>query len=894
MSMGEFMRWMKRLWATLRPARLDADLDDELRFHVEQRIEENIASGMSRNEARRGAQLQFGNVTLLKESTRERNMLVWLETAFQDVRYALRGLRRSPGFAATAIVSLGLGIGANTAIFSFVNALLLKRLPVPEPARLVQIAEYEHGKQINTVFSFPFVAELDKGDAVFDGILGRYPVRVNLTTDGLAEPLNGEVVTGSYFKTLRVRPAMGRLLTEGDISAAVGNPVCVISYSMWQERLGGDPGIVGRKLLLNAHPYTVVGVTEKGFYGAQLQSRVDMQLPVSRMGDFMGGFFSAGSGEAMWKSPGFRWLEPLGRLKPGVSAAQAQAMVEPLARAVKEKDGKSDKTTFRLTDGSQGASYDSTFSTPVTVLMGIVALVLLIACANLASLLLARANARAKEFAVRLSLGASRWRLVRQLMVESVAIACCGGFLGLLMAMWIVYTLLVYLNAGRTDGSVLHVGLDPLVICFSILLSLLTALLFGLVPAWQSARPDIIPELKGSPGRVRASSGGVGIRRFLIVFQIALSLTILFTGGLLTRTLRSLQTIDLGFDPGRVLAMNVDPAMNGHRPEEIDRIFDEILDRLRAQPGIAAASLAVVSPLEGGMISLSIDVPGHVRKSSDVQTNFNMISPDYFKTLNQALLAGRDFSDRDAKKAPRVAIVNQLFVEQYMPGQNPIGRRFKTDGSNDVEIVGLAQNARYQDLRETPCPLIYLPAKQTQSSGYTLLMRTRLGTHAAVADIRATIRSVDSRLPIYRVRELRDQIDEGISPERVLSFLSTLFSALATLLCGIGIYGLIAYAVSRRTREIGVRFAIGAQKTDVAKLFMSESALLVAAGILAGIPLALASARILKSLLYGVAPGDLRTLAFTIAIFVIAGLLASILPVLKAAGIEPVEALHYE
>jgi len=885
------MKWLRRLWIMFRPDRLGSDLDDELRFHLEERVDENIAAGMSEEEARRDARLRFGNPTLLKESARENDILVWLETATQDLRYALRGLRRSPGFAATAIVSLGLGIGANTAIFSFVNALLLKHLPVPEPARLVQLAEYEDGKLTNSVFSYPFLAELDKANRAFDGLFGRYPVRVNLTSGDVAEPLNGEVVTGSYFRTLQLKPALGRLLTEEDIDAAAGSPVCVISYSMWQERFGGNPDIVGRKLLLNAHPYTVAGVTEKGFYGPQLQSRIDMQLPVSRMGDFMGGFFSTGDGGAMWKSPDFRWLQPLARLKPGISVSQAQAIIEPLARATM-RGGKNEKAAFRLKDASQGTSYDSDFSKPVIVLMAIVSLVLLIACANLASLLLARANARAKEFAVRLSLGASRWRLVRQLMVESLAIACSGGLLGLLLALWIVQTLLAYLNAGLTGGSTLQVGLDPLVIGFSILLSLLTALLFGLVPAWQSARPEIVPELKGSPGRNQVSLGGVRIRRFLIVFQIALSLMILFAAGLLTRTLRSLKTIDLGFDPARVIALNVDPAMNGHRLDEIDRVFDEILGRLRAHPRIAAASLAVVAPLEGSAISLGFEVPGHIKKSSDVQTNFNMIGPDYFKTLSQALLAGRDFTDRDVKKAPVVAIVNKLFVDQYMPGQNPIGRSFKMDG--DVEIVGVVSDSRYQDLRETPCPLIYLPAKQTHNSGYTLLIRTRLESRKAIADIRDTIRSVDPRLPIYRIRELQDQIDQGISPERVLSFLSTLFSALATLLCGIGIYGLIAYAVSRRTREIGLRFALGAQKIDVANLFLRESVLLVAAGIAAGIPLALASTRVMKSVLYGVRPDDPVTLSLTIAIFVVAGLLASLLPVLKAAGIEPLQALRDE
>ncbi len=871
-----------------RKKQLENDIERELRAHLELESEELQEAGLGPQEARYRAQRALGNSTLIQESVREVWTWNWLETLWQDLRYAFRSLRASPVFALIAISSLGLGIGANTAIFSFVNALLLKQLPVPEPTRLVQIAEYENGGQTNSVFSLPFIQALNKENNVFDGIAARYPVRVNVTAEGFGEPLNGEVVTGDYFRMLRVKAALGRLLTEDDVNAGAGNPVCVISYSTWQNRFAGDPNIIGRKLPLNAHLYTVVGVTEKGFYGPQLEARVDLQIPVSLMGDFMGGFFSSGAGEAMWKSPGFFWLEPLARLKPDISLMRAQAAIQSVAHAAKPK---SEKAIFRLSDGSQGANNDTEYSKPVTILMGVVALVLLIACANLAGLLLARANSRAKEFAVRLSLGASRWRLVRQLMVESLVIAACGNVVGLLLASWIVHTLLAYLNTGRPANSLLQAAADPLVIGFSISLSLLTAFLFGLAPAWQSARPDIIPELKGSSAS--SNLGGLAMRKFLIVFQIALSVVILFGAGLLTRTLSKLKTIDLGFDPTRVITLSVDPAMNGHRPAEADRIFDEILNRLRAGPGIHDASLAVVSPLSGGMITLGIDVPGHIKQSSDRQTNFNMVTPDYFKTLNQTLLEGRDFNQHDRKNAPRVAIVNELFAAQYMPGQDPIGRHLKVEGS-DTELVGIVKNTRYQALREQPGPLIYLPVAQTRNSGYTLLVRTDLPRQQAIADIEQIVRSVDSKLPIYGVKELQEQIDQTMSSERVLSFLSTLFSALATLLCSLGIYGLIAYAVSRRTREIGIRFAIGAQKTDVARLFLRESIWLVFLGVAAGIPLGIASTEAMKSLLFGVAPTDASTLTWTIAIFLGTGLLASLLPVLKAARVEPLEALRYE
>jgi len=879
----------------------EQDLERELLAHLElEAQEQQEEAGLSSEESRYAARRAFGNLGTVKESVREAWGGTLFETLGQDLRYAFRSLRASPAFVFVAVGSLGLGIGANTAIFSFVNALLLKHLPVPEPTRLVELAEYKGSEEVNSAFSFPFIAELDKRNSSFNGVFGRFPVRVNLTSDGVSEPLHGEVVTGNYFKTLQVQPAIGRLLTDEDIDTAAGNPVCVISYSTWQEHFVGDAAIVGRKLLLNAHPYTVVGVTQKGFYGSQLQSRIDMQLPVSRMGDFMGGFFASGSGESMWKSAGFNWLQPLARLKQNLTSAHAQAMIDPVAHAInlqlaspnRRARFAGSKTTYRLTDGSQGIEGNSIYSQPITVLMGIVALVLLIACANIANLLLARANARAKEFAVRLSLGASRWRLIRQLMVETLVLAACGSLVGLTLAIWIVHILLTYLNAGQGAGEGLHVGADPPVIVFSILLCFLTALLFGLVPAWQSAQPDIVPELKGTP-RARAHSVPLQMRRLLIVFQIALSLMILFAAGLLTRTLSGLKTIDLGFNPARVITLKVDPAMNGYSPDQTDRIFDDVLRRLRQQPGTEAASLAVVTPLEGSMISLDLTIPGRIKKSSDVQTNFNMITADYFKTLSQPLLAGRDFGDHDVRKAPRVAIVNQMFAAQYMPGQNPIGRHFRV-GDADTEIVGLVKNSRYQILREKTWPLVYLPAKQTQSSGYTLLIRSRLQTTVAVAGIEHTIRSIDSKLPIYQVRALQDEIDQGISSERVLSFLSTLFGALATLLSTMGIYGLIAYAVARRTREIGLRFAIGAQKLDVAKLFLRESLLLVAAGILAGIPLAVAATRVLNSLLYGVAPGDPATLTFAVLIFLLAALLATLLPVLRAARIDPIRALRYE
>ncbi len=545
------------MWFSNRKRR-EQELERELQAHLDLEAEERKEAGMSAEEARFAAKRALGNKSLTKEDVRAAWGWTFLETLGQDLRYAFRSLRGSPVFALVAILSLGLGIGANTAIFSFVNALLFKHLPVPDADRLVTLSEYKNGKHINDIFSFPMITELDKRNQAFDGLFARYPVRVSLNTDNGAEPLNGEVVTGKYFTTLQVKPALGRLLNDDDVQAGAGNPVCVISYALWQSRFGGDPHILSRKLLLSGHPYSVVGVTEKGFFGPQLQNRIDLQIPVSRAGDFMNGPFVT-----MLKSNHFTWLEPLARLKPGITLPRAEAMVNPLCRALRLEladpsvRSKIQMTTFRLFDGSQGVNVDDTYFKPVTILMGVVGLVLLIACANVANLLLARAGSRATEFAVRLSLGASRGRLLRQLMVESLVLACAGCAVGLALAYWMIHTLSLYLNAGKTSGNGLVVTLDPLMIGFAILLTFLTAIVFGLAPAWQSTKPDIVPELKKAQGQM--GNTGAKMRRFLVVAEIALSMMILFAAGLMTRTLGKLKTIDLGFDPGRVLMLRIDP-----------------------------------------------------------------------------------------------------------------------------------------------------------------------------------------------------------------------------------------------------------------------------------------------------------------------------------------------
>jgi predicted permease len=878
--MNLFLRKIMALW---RRRRLDRELAEEMETH---RILLEREHG---NSGRR-----MGNITLAREESRDMWTFRQLEWILQDARHALRGLRRSPAFTAIAIASLALGIGANTAIFSFVNAILLKRLPVPEPERLVTFTEKYRGERTGTVWRMRTVDQLAKRATAFDGIFGWFAKPVNFSTGDTAQWVMGELVTGPYFRTLQVKPAIGRLLNDDDIRDANANPVCVLSYNLWQREFGGDPGVVGRSVFLNGHAYRILGVTVRGFYGANIQRRFDIAIPATRIGDVMPAF-GAATGVDWTRS--LSWLSPMARLKPGITRTQAQQQTQLLFRQIeRENDPRHspNQTELLLEDGSQGFnSMRSDFGRPVLVLMGVVALVLLVACANLANLLLARAQSRAKEFAVRLSIGASRARLIRQLLVESLLLAAGGGIAGVALSVWVNRTLVAFMNTGRSASTAIHVAPDARVLAFSILLSFVTAILFGLLPAWQATQPDLLPGLK-QEAAARGPASRVMLRRSLVVIQIALSLVIVFGAGLLTRTLRTMTTTDLGFQPDRVIALHVDPAANGHSSAEVTTILDEMLQRARALPGVRAASLAASTPGYGAEISMSIVVPGYTPKAAgDDIVNFNFISPHYFETLGQSLLRGRDFDERDNKNSPRVAIVNQKFVRHYFGGQDPIGRKFH-QGTGDVEIAGVVTDALDHGVRKGPDKTVYLPEKQGQTSGLTLLVRTAGNPQRVIPSLLGIVQSVDPRMPVFSVHTLDMDVEAGLTTERILGYLSALFAALATLIAGIGLYGVLAYSIVRRTREIGIRFAVGAQRRDVASLFARESLILVLIGLAIGAPVALVSAHALRSLLFGVGATDPLTLLISVFVLALAALLATSIPLWRAARVNPVIALRWE
>jgi predicted permease len=798
-----------------------------------------------------------------------------------DLRYAFRMLGRAPVFTAVAILSLALGIGANSAIFAFVDAILLKTLPVSHPERLVLLRSRHRVLGLNEAFGYPFFREIERRNDVFSSATAWFPIHVNLGAGGSTERHQAELVSGGYFQTLGIRPVVGRLLVPEDDGAESAHPVCVISYELWQNRFGGDPNALSKSVTLDTHPFQIVGVTEPAYRGAELESRYDLQIPMSMAKLFM---------NVERDSKNFWWLQIMGRLRSGVSIQQAQASVDSLARHIDAESGRKD-STYLLEDGRQGFGFlRGELRSPLLVLVALSSMVLLIACANLANLLVARAAERRREIAIRQSLGGTRGRLIRQLLVESLLLALMGGVCGLLLAALLNRTLAAMLFS---PGTAIDVKQNGLVIAFTFVLSLVTGIVFGLAPAFEATRPELLPALKEAL-HTGTGLGRAWLRRTLIAVQIAVCLILVFGAGLFARTLRNLRTIDLGFRTDRIVLLSMDMEKSGYKEADSLAFFTELLRRVRQIPGVEAAALADISVLSRHMSAMGVEVPGYTSRGEiESNNNFNTVSENYFQTLRIPLLRGRDFEARDSRGAPPVAIVNQRFVDYYWPGQNPIGRHFGFNGKN-MEIIGLVKTAKYMTVREEPQITIYLPLAQQSASELTLHVRTSMDPAGIITRLREQVRAIDAKLPVYNVTTLSQQMNERISTERVLSLLSSMFGVLAVLVAAAGLYGIIAYAVVRRTREIGIRMAVGARGRDVIRLFVSETIALAGIGIAAGVPLALAAARLLRSSLYGVKHDDALTLIGAGGILLSVALAAVLIPARKAARIDPAAALRYE
>ncbi len=889
-----FIRWFYtmplRLRSLFRRRQVEQELDEELRYHIERQIEEHIAKGMTPEEARYTALRALGGIEQRKEECRDLRRVRLIEDLIQDLRYGLRTLRKSPGVTAIAILSLALGIGANTAIFSLINALMLRMLPVKEPQELVV---FSHTNTLGTrvtsnSFNYPLYEMFRDRNQSFTGIFAAGGVgRARLTVEGTAgevESAQQNRVSGNFFSVLGVDAIIGRTLTEDDDRIVNPQRVAVISYDFWQRRFGLDPAVIDRRITLDDRPLTIVGVAPPGFFGFEVGRRPDIWWPITEKGD------------GSLRHYDDYWIRVMGRLRPGVNLTQARAEMHLIYRQQIDEITRGEGANWRPTErqnwfesrielesGSAGWTLlRQRFRQPLLILMITVALVLLVACVNIANLLLARAAMRRKEIAVRLALGAGRFRLIRQSLTESVLMAVLGGTAGLLFAHWIMRLLLAYLP--QQSQVLLDVAPDGRVLGFTLAVSLLTGLLFGLAPALQATRLDLILSLKDAVGR---STGRTrfALNKLLVVTQVALSLFLLVGAGLLVRSLHNLRNIDTGFDHENLMQFSIDPG-RGYNTEQRVNLHKQLVARLETLPGVRAATFSSPGFLIGGTYRTVPTVPGYAAgPDEDLTCHYMDVGPRFFETMKIPILAGRDFGPQG-----KGVVINQTMARYFFGKQDPVGKRFY-EGKQQYEIIGVVKDARYSDMREQPPRTFY---RQWPPDNVTFQLRTGGENQAYVATIHLLVREIDPKLQVVDLRTMDDAVNDDLVKERFTAQLASSFSLFALLLACIGLYGVMSYAVARRTSEIGIRMALGAQARDVVVLVMRETMLLVVIGVAIGLAAALASTRLVSTLLYGLTPSDPLTIALATMLLIVVAALAGYLPARRAAQVEPLVSLRHE
>jgi predicted permease len=908
------MRWVYkfplRFRSLLRRRRVETELSDELRFHLEKLTEENISKGMTPEEARYTALRELGGVDQIKEECRDMRRVSFFENLIQDARYGLRMLAKNPGVTTVTLLSLALGIGANTAIFSLLNAVALESLPVKHPEQLVQFSEtYPDGSE-NSNMSFPYFERMSDRNQSLSNIFAFNEIgRVDVGFGGKADLALGQVATGDYFSTLGLTPAAGRFFTEEDDKAR--SPVTVISYELWQRRFGGDPSIVGKTITVNQAPLTVVGVTPAAFLGLQVGDSPDITAPMTLLGQLT-------PGPPDWDGAFDTWIQIMGRLKSGVTVQQAQAEFDTIHHQVLRDFAPTappDQQQYmaRMLASSRlnvkpaakgfewGLRHD--FTLPLQILMMMVGVVLLIACANVANLLLARATTRQKEIAVRLAIGAGRARLLRQLLTESVLLAAIGGVLGFLAAWWGSQLLLRMVSTGDSPLPV-HLAPDLRTLAFTAGVSLLTGVLFGLAPALRATRVDLTPSLKEGRGQFagKGRTWAFGLDRIMVAAQIALSLTLVVGAGLFVRSLQKLWAIDPGYDRRDVLMFSLDPRLAGYRDNiKLAGLYQQVLSGLRTLPGVRSAALSLVRPVddEAYWVNGIGAIDGRkLAENETIRIAVNALSPGYFSTLGTPMLLGREFGPEDNAKSPQVAIVSEVLARRCFGNENPLGHHTTRHGGDPFEIVGVVKDSRYGRVTDAPRSVLCTPFFQLSLADVyfstTFEVRYRGGLAVILDEVRRQIHSIDPNLPLFRVKTLEIQTRDSFVEERLIATLSTFFGLLAVLLACIGLYGTMAFGVARRTGEIGVRMALGARQRDVLWMVLRETLLVVAAGVAIGFPCAIAAARLLASQLYGVKPTDGVALLSGCSLLVGVALFAGYLPAKRASNVDPMVALRHE
>jgi predicted permease len=836
-----------------------------------------------------------------------------METLWQDLRYGLRTLIKNPGFTSVAVLTLALGLGVNTAIFSLTDQILLRMLPVERPQELVVLRSpgpkqgrvWSDGDNGAASFSYPLYKELRDKNNVFAGLLARFAIPLSVAGDGQTERADGELVSGNYFDVLGVRPALGRLFTDEDDRAPGASPIAVLSHGYWTRRFGASPDVLNKTLVINGTVMTVVGVARAGFNGVQVGQLPDVFIPITMKAQMT----PNSNGLDNHKD---YWLAIIGRLQPGLSRQQAEAAFAPVYRQILEEElplmGKwSAETQQRflnrpmlLDEGGQGRQIlQRDTKQPLLVLMGMVGLVLLIACANVANLLMARGAARQREIAIRLAVGAGRWRLVRQFLVESLLLFLIGGSVGLLVAAWTISGLVAAIPASL--GALgLSPQLDLRLLVFNFALAVITGLLFGLMPALRATRLNLEGTLREQGSSVSGSHAQVRFRKGLVVSQIVLTTTLLVGAGLFARSLNNLQRLNLGLRPDQLIAFSIAPELNGYKPQQTIALFEQLHQNLATQPGVDGVTEAEMALFTDSNSSSNITVEGYQpQDDEEMNVYHNFIGPSYFSALGIPLVRGREFTPSDGASSPKVAVINESMAALYFADREPLGAHLAFGAGDkvrpDIQIVGVVKDSKHASVREKGKPFLYIPYAQKQDVGsITFYVKTRQDVGIVAATLRQEVQRLDGNLPVYDLKTLEQQIDESLFADRFLTVLSLSFALLAALLAVVGLYGVMAYTVTRRTREIGIRMALGATRGNVSWLILREVVGLAAIGLITGLPAAYGLGRVSESLLFGVTASDPL-------VFIAAGLLLSVatlvggyLPARKAAGIDPLTALRYE
>jgi predicted permease len=905
------MGWLRRLRGSMFGAPTDDVFDEEMRFHLDARTDDYIRRGMAPDDARREARRRFGSATLVRELTRDADSFRMLRDAARDLRYAVRWLAKNPGFAAIAILTLAIGVGANTAIFSLFNGLLLNQLPVRDPERLVLFtATAGEGTSMGSPpsgqwqrFSTEVFRHLQSSALPFESLAavrsGPSTVSVRLAGEHAAvERAVAHPVSGNYFGTMGVSAAIGRTLQPDDDRPAAP-PVAVVSDGYWRQKLHADADAVGRVAIINRTAFTIVGVAPREFFGERVRRAPDFWVPltVQPIIELRPSFVTQADAY---------WLSLIGRLRPGASRAEAAraatTALQGFLRAAAGANVPADRakaiqeSRIELFDGSGGVSgLRLQYSEPLHILLAVVALVLLIACANVGNLLLTRAAARQREISVRLAIGAGRGRLIRQLMTESLLLAALGGVAGVVAARWVVAALLALVS---TTAPVEATVSGPVLI-FTIGVTMIAGLLFGLAPALYARRLDLVCGLKSRTGADTIGHRGFGASETLVVAQIAVSLVLLVAASLLARSLINLQRQAHGFEPDHVLLARYNPRLAGYTADTVAALHRRVYERLAALPDARSATLASYSPFSGTTSSNSGHVRGYAPKPDEnVEFEMVFVGPDYPETLGIPLRAGRAIGPRDAVGAPRVAMVNERFVRQYLAKEQPLGHRFGFDEQKpelDIEIVGVLADAQFHDPKEPIAPMTFLPLLQ-EATQFALqaeaIVRTTGDPAASSNEIRRAMNELDPNLPVNDPKPLRDQVADSFGSSRLAARFVSFFGAMALLLASVGLYGVVAQAVSRRTTEIGVRLALGAQRRDVLWMIFRDTFALVVAGLVVGIPMSLGAMRLMANQLFGVQAGDPASFALSTVILVIVAAVAAIVPAQRASRVDPIFALR--